>query len=157
MPVNCPNAYRLERCPLMPIYAVVRGRNHPQLKENRDFSGTKHPDDLRPLCKLEFVRCVKYPYRQPTSNSNLGRHRRAVIERDKYPCRQCDHHATSEWHLAQHIRAVHEGVNTLADNATTKQLQRDILLNIQRQFMKESNILADYAMQLSSNKKGRSC
>ena len=25
--------------------------------ENRDFSGTEHPLDLRPVCKFEFVRC----------------------------------------------------------------------------------------------------
>ena len=27
------------------------------LSENRDFSGTEHPIDLRPVCKFEFVRC----------------------------------------------------------------------------------------------------
>ena len=31
--------------------------------------------------------------------------------------------------------------NTLADNATIKQLQREILLDTKEQYMKESNIL----------------
>ena len=26
-------------------------------RKNRDFSGTEHPSDLRPVCKFEFVRC----------------------------------------------------------------------------------------------------
>ena len=30
-------------------------RNHP-LSKNRDFSASEHPVDLRPACKLEFVR-----------------------------------------------------------------------------------------------------
>ena len=29
---------------------------HP-LSENRDFSGTEHLLDLRPVCKFKFVRC----------------------------------------------------------------------------------------------------
>ena len=33
------------------------GRNYHPLSENRDFSGTEPPLDLRPVCKLKFVRC----------------------------------------------------------------------------------------------------
>ena len=33
------------------------GRNYHPLSENRDFSGTETPLDLRPVCKLNFVRC----------------------------------------------------------------------------------------------------
>ena len=33
------------------------GRNYHPLSENRDFSATEHPLDLRPVCKLKFVRC----------------------------------------------------------------------------------------------------
>ena len=36
---------------------------------------------------------------------------------------------TSEGSFTQHQSAVHEGVNTLAVNATFKQIQGDILLN----------------------------
>ena len=35
--------------------------------------------------------------------------------------------------------------NTLADNATIKQLQREALLNTKEQYMKESNILVGNA------------
>ena len=31
--------------------------NYNPLSENRDFSGTEPPLDLRPVCKLKFVRC----------------------------------------------------------------------------------------------------
>ena len=35
----------------------IWGRNHHPLSENRDFNGTEHPLDLRPVCKLELVHC----------------------------------------------------------------------------------------------------
>ena len=38
----------------------VRGHtfpNHHPRSENHNFSTTKHPSDLRPVCKFEFVRC----------------------------------------------------------------------------------------------------
>ena len=31
--------------------------NYHPLLENRDFSGTEPPLDLRPVCKFKFVRC----------------------------------------------------------------------------------------------------
>ena len=34
-----------------------RGRNYHPLSENRDSSGTEPPLDLRPVCRLKFVRC----------------------------------------------------------------------------------------------------
>ena len=34
-----------------------RGRNYYSLSENRDFSGTEPPLDLRPVCKFKFVHC----------------------------------------------------------------------------------------------------
>ena len=36
--------------------------------------------------------------------------KRAVHEGVKYPCRQCNHQATSKSNLARHKRAAHEGV-----------------------------------------------
>ena len=33
------------------------GRNYHPLSENRNFSATEPPLDLRPVCKLKFVRC----------------------------------------------------------------------------------------------------
>ena len=33
------------------------GRKHHPLSENRNFSTTEHPIDLRPVCKFKFVRC----------------------------------------------------------------------------------------------------
>ena len=33
------------------------GPNGPPLSENRDFSGTEPPLDLRPVCKFMFVCC----------------------------------------------------------------------------------------------------
>ena len=40
-----------------PNFPGVGGwRNHHLLSENCDFSGTKPPLDLKPVCKLEFVR-----------------------------------------------------------------------------------------------------
>ena len=33
-----------------------------------------------------------------------------VLERLKYPCRQCEHKATKKGHLVQHKREIHEGV-----------------------------------------------
>ena len=33
------------------------GAFRPPLLENCDFSGTEPPLDLRPVCKLKFVRC----------------------------------------------------------------------------------------------------
>ena len=39
------------------VNAVGGGRNHHPLSENRDFSTTEHPIDLRPVCKFKFVRC----------------------------------------------------------------------------------------------------
>ena len=40
-----------------PNYPWGRGHNHHPLLEIRDFSGTKPPLDLRPVCKFEFVCC----------------------------------------------------------------------------------------------------
>ena len=33
------------------------GHNHHPLSENHNFSRTKPPLDLKPVCKFEFVRC----------------------------------------------------------------------------------------------------
>ena len=33
------------------------GRNYHPLSENRNFSGTEPPLDLRPVCKFKFVHC----------------------------------------------------------------------------------------------------
>ena len=40
-----------------PNYPGEGGRNYHPLSENRDFSATEPPLDLRPVCKLKFVRC----------------------------------------------------------------------------------------------------
>ena len=50
-----------------------------------------------------------YPY-QATSKGSLAQHKRAVHEGVKYSCGQCVHQATSNGDLARHKRAVHEGV-----------------------------------------------
>ena len=42
---------------LNPNYHRGGGVNYHPLAENRNFSGTKPPLDLRPVCKLKFVRC----------------------------------------------------------------------------------------------------
>ena len=51
---------------------------------------------------------VKYPCRQcdhmATSKSNLYQHKRAVHEWVKYPCKQYDHNTTSRHRLSQHKR-----------------------------------------------------
>ena len=36
---------------------VMGGAFHPPLSENRNFSRTEPPLDLRPVCKVKFVRC----------------------------------------------------------------------------------------------------
>ena len=36
-----------------------RGRKHTPLSENRDYSGTKCTIDLKPGCKVKFVRCLE--------------------------------------------------------------------------------------------------
>ena len=38
----------------------------PPLSENRDFSGTKPPLDLRPVCKFKFVHCGPVEKNQST-------------------------------------------------------------------------------------------
>ena len=63
----------------------------------------------------------------------------------KHTCRQCNHQATTKGSLAQHKRAVHEVVKNFVCNATIKQLQREILLNTKRKYMKKSNTLAGNA------------
>ena len=51
-------------------------------------------------------------------------------EEVKYHCRKCGHQSTSKGYLAQHKRAVHEGVNTRVDNqATTERIYE--LLSLQ--------------------------
>ena len=42
------------------------GPFRPPLSENRDFSGTEHPLDLRPVCKFKFVRCRQVEKNQIT-------------------------------------------------------------------------------------------
>ena len=81
---------------------------------------------------------------QATTKGCLTRHKKVVHEGVKYPC---NHQATTKRGLSQCKRAVHEGIeqNTLAYNATIKQIQRGILLNQKRQYMKESNTLAGNA------------
>ena len=49
-------------------------------------------------------------YIQSTSKEDLAQHRRAVHEGVQYPCGQCGHQSTSKGNLAQHKRAVHERI-----------------------------------------------
>ena len=39
------------------LSGVGGGPFRPPLSENRDFSGTEPPSDLRPVCKFKFVCC----------------------------------------------------------------------------------------------------
>ena len=43
-------------CSLNPNHPEGAGRNYHPLLENRDFSRTEPPLDLRPVCKTKFVR-----------------------------------------------------------------------------------------------------
>ena len=56
---------------------------------------------------------VKYPCRQcnheASSKGNLATHQRAVHEGVKYPCRQCNHQFTSKGNLARHQKNLHKG------------------------------------------------
>ena len=40
-----------------PVLLLAVLRKHHPLSENRDFSTTEHPIDLRPVCKFKLVRC----------------------------------------------------------------------------------------------------
>ena len=55
----------------------------------------------------------KYPCRecdhQATSKRHLTQHQHGVHEGKKYPCRECDHHATSKGNLSGHQQVIHEG------------------------------------------------
>ena len=42
--------------------------------------------------------------------SRLAEHKRAVHEGIKHPCDQCNYQATTMGSLAEHKRAIHEGV-----------------------------------------------
>ena len=46
---------------------------------------------------------------QATDQSYLSQHQRAIRERMKYPCRECDYQETSKGDLTPHQRAIHEG------------------------------------------------
>ena len=57
----------------------------------------------------------------------------------KYPCRQCNHQATSKGRFAQHMmKSKSFTVNTTIN---VKQHQKEILLNTKGQYMKVSSIL----------------
>ena len=43
------------------------GRNFHPPSENRDFSTTEHPVDLKLVCKFEFVRCVPVETNPPSA------------------------------------------------------------------------------------------
>ena len=47
---------------------------------------------------------------QATTKGNLAEHKRALHEGVKYPCGQCGYQSTTKGDIAQHKRAVHEGV-----------------------------------------------
>ena len=42
---------------MLTLSGMGGGPFRPPLSENRDFSGTEPPLDLRPVCKFKFVRC----------------------------------------------------------------------------------------------------
>ena len=45
--------------PSLTLIVQGGGGNHHPLLETRDCSGTEHPLDLRPVCKVEFIRCLE--------------------------------------------------------------------------------------------------
>ena len=45
-----------------------------------------------------------------TDKSNLRRHQQAIHVEIKYPRGECDHKATEKGNLAQHLRAINEGM-----------------------------------------------
>ena len=59
--------------------------------------------------------------------------------------KQCDHQFTSKRHLARYQKAVHEGVKHPCGQCGRQYTERELLLNTKRQYMKESNTLANIA------------
>ena len=84
---------------------------------------------------------LKYPCRQcnyqATTKGSLVELQSALHEGLKHPCRHCNYEATTKGSLGKHQRAVHEGKNILADNATIKQLQKEVLPNTREQYTKD--------------------
>ena len=68
---------------------------------------------------------------------NLTPHKGAVDEGVKYPCRQCDHQATSKSHLARHKRVVHEGIKFTCRQCDNHLTSKVISLDTKGQNMKE--------------------
>ena len=75
---------------------------------------------------------------QPTINRILAEHKRAVHEGVKYSCRIYNYQATTSGSLAGDHRAVQEGVKYCCWQFS----QMENLVRHQKNFMKESNTLA---------------
>ena len=89
---------------------------------------------------------VIYPCKQCgkqfSRRGNFTSHKQAVHEGVKFPCSQCGYQATTKGSLAGHQRAVHEGVKYPCTQCEHHQIQREVLLNIKGQYMKELYTLA---------------
>ena len=53
---------------------------------------------------------MKYPCDQFTEQRNLKTNIQSVHEKIKYPCYQCDYHATAKGSLKTHVLSIHEKV-----------------------------------------------
>ena len=78
-------------------------------------------------------------------NSTIARHKKIIHKGVKFPCRQCNHQATSKEILLNTKEQYMKELNFPVGNATMKQHQKEILLDTKEKYMKESNILVGNA------------
>ena len=81
---------------------------------------------------------ILFFFHQTSSQGNLAQHKRALHEGVKYPCSRCGNQFTSKVNLTQHIRTVHEVVKYPCGQCF---LQNLVLLGTKGQYMKESKKL----------------
>ena len=95
------------------------------------------------------------PHHLKSFSRNFYRHKKAVHEGVKYPSGQCSHQALSKDILLNINEQYMKVYNTHADKATIKLHPEDILLDIKGQYMKVSNTHAGNASIKQLQREGR--
>ena len=124
--------------------AVHEGVKYPCMQCKKQFSWkeslAEHARSVHEGVKYPCIQCKK----QFSWKESLANHLKTVHRDVKYHCSQCDHQATTKVNLASHRREIHEGV-FLVDNVKNNFQRGIIRFNTKGQYMKGSNTRADNA------------